>query len=154
MSLAFRITVSIVVLIGMIAMPLLVPTWTTKAAVAVGWVEILCAVVLAAALSRPKTSGLMWRVLAGLIFVTFAGYLTLELVASGGKFTVSKRSQNSVLSALAGLIVIGIPCLKFALRRPAEETVEDDPEEADDSDPEEAAEADPPSGREQFDRKT
>jgi hypothetical protein len=119
MSPAFRITVCIVVLIGMIAMPLLVPAWTTRATVAVGWVELLCAVVLAAVLSGPRTSGLMWRVLCGLIFVTFAGFLTLELIASGGTFTVSKRSQHSALSALAGLIVIGWPCLKYAIKGPA-----------------------------------
>lgn len=127
MSRGFRIVVAVVVLVGMIAMPPLVPAWTTKATLAVAWVELLCAVVLGAVIAPARISVGLWRVLAGLIFVTFVGYLVLELVASGGRITVSKRSQHSVLSALAGLIIVGWPCLKFALRGPAqEEAIEGD----------------------------
>ena len=140
MSLAFRIIIVVVVLIAMIALPLLVQAWTLAATIAISWVELLCACVLLAVLTPPRLSAAFWRVLAGLVFLTFVGYLAAELISSGGTLTTSKPSQHSVLSALLGLVLIGGPSLKYALRGREADQDETDPE-GNDTDETEGSEA-------------
>ena len=116
MSRGFRITVALAGIVGIVAFPMLISAWTPKATIITIWLEVLCVTLVAAVTTPPAISSVMWRSLAGLIFLTFVGYLIIELISSGGRITFTKPSQHSVVSALAGLIVIGLPCLKFALK--------------------------------------
>ena len=130
MSPAFRILVATILAIGMLAMPPLVPAWTRTATIVIIALELLCLQALLAVVLTGRARVLFMRTTAGSVFLTFLVYLVAELIASGGKITVARRSQASVLSALVGMIVIGWPCLKFAVRGPEPEPPinEDDPE--------------------------
>jgi hypothetical protein len=138
MSRAFRIILALIAIIAMVTLPPLVEKWTFKAVIAIGWLEVLCACLLAAACTPPTVSAILWRVLAGLLWLTFVGYLVAELIASGGTFTTSKTSQHSVLSALLGLVFIGGPSLKYALRGNAANPDDSGPEHVDPDEPEES----------------
>lgn len=116
MSRGFRITVAIAGIVGIVAFPTLMSAWTMKTTFITIWLEVLCVTLVAAATTPPAISSVMCRALAGFIFLTFVGYLTIELISSGGRITFTKPSQHSVVSALAGLVFIGLPCLKFALK--------------------------------------
>ncbi len=145
MSTSFRILVATILAIGMLALPPLVPAWTPKATFVIIALELLCLQAMLAVVLTGPARVLFMRTTAGSVFLAFLAYLVSELVASGGKITMARRSQASVLSALAGLIVIGWPCLKFAVRGPERESdvseQESDPVAADLRDDQE------PSGR-------
>ncbi len=70
-------------------------------------------------LSFLNPTGNRWAVRgAGLIvFLIYIGYLVAMLIESGGKFTWStRRSETTVLNAILGLIVFGIPGLTVAIK--------------------------------------
>lgn len=130
MSRGLGISLAVALVTAMVAFPLLVPSWTPKATIAIGWLELLCAVVVGAALAPNQAAEVLWRVLGVMVFLTFVGYLVAMLVAGGGRITWTKSSQASVVSAIAGLIMIGVPCLRMAFKR----TKEENPESSEDID--------------------
>jgi hypothetical protein len=92
--------------------PWLIPDWNPKSIVALGFVECMGACFFFGLLN-PDRFWWAWRVLAGLIFMTFSAYLVLELIKSGGAITF--RGDTSVVHAALGLCGLGLPALCYAL---------------------------------------
>ena len=71
---------------------------------------------LAVGLLAPTRFRLAFRILAGVVALTFAAYFITELWALlGGRTQSFRPGQPSALMAGLGLVVIGIPALVFAL---------------------------------------
>lgn len=57
-----------------------------------------------------------WRGAGALVFVTYACYVALMLIESGGRVTITpRRSEASAFNAICGLIAFGLPGLWFAI---------------------------------------
>ena len=99
-------------------MALMVDTWTTQAIVSI---SLLSGAALLGALwlISPKRFGWAGRVVAALVFLAYSAYLVYEFIFSGHEFRVVERSSNvSPRNALLGFVIIGLPCLWYALGKP------------------------------------
>ena len=89
--------------------------WSPKTVVIVILIEGALAL-LALAMIAPRRCAWAGRVLCGLVFLAYVGYLGLELWEDPGSIRdVGRRSESTAGNALLGLIVIGLPALAFAL---------------------------------------
>jgi hypothetical protein len=111
-----RWTLSPFVLLFAFTMPMLINGWTFGRMVLIGGMELMCACLLAGFWLPPRIGFWGFRVLAGLVFVAYAAYLIDEFLFSQKPSNgIGRRSDASPFNALLGLLVIGVPCLLFAV---------------------------------------
>jgi hypothetical protein len=78
---------------------------------------VAAALALLAGLWLPERFGrVAFRLLAGLVFAAYAAYFLVEYISwqRGAPVWAGRRSQPSLLSALMGLVAIGLPALLYA----------------------------------------
>ncbi len=86
-------------------------SWTPQSIAIVAGLD-LCAILLTFALYDPKRFRWAGRAAAGIVFIAYCLYL-LDRGLAGKKWVPTRRSEESPWNSLAGLIVIGLPCLRF-----------------------------------------
>ena len=121
------LTVSLVIF--MLALPPLVPTWTPSATLVIAMLEVLCGSVLVAMwwASRALPALRIGAAIVAVIFVLAAIDQLRAAVASGTPIIGGK-------TPIVGLFVIGVPCAIFAIRglpTPAEVGLHEAPEDGD-----------------------
>jgi hypothetical protein len=94
------------VLIFAVSMPLLMDNWTVKGTVMLAGLELVCLALLAGFWLPTRWGLWAFRILAAVVFVAYAAYVVDTLWLSKG------REYQS----LVGLLVVGLPCLWFALK--------------------------------------
>lgn len=126
-------TLSPLVLIFAIFMPLLIDGWTPLRVVLAVGMELMCAALLAGFWLPAGIGHWAFRILAGLIFLAYAAYVVYELFFTNTSFMISGRcSAASPFNALLGFLLIGLPSLwysalgRFTLRQPPESEINED----------------------------
>jgi len=89
------------------------PRWSVGSAAAIGGLDLL-AVLMILALYNPKRFQWAGRAATGLVFLAFLVYLVDE-IGSGHSWHFGPHSEPSPLNALLGLLIIGVPCLRYTL---------------------------------------
>jgi hypothetical protein len=87
--------------------------WSAESVFLVVGVDAL-GVLLLLALYKPERFHWAGRAATGLVFLAFVAYL-IDEIASGGSWHFGPRSEPSSLNALLGLLVFGVPCLRYTL---------------------------------------
>jgi hypothetical protein len=131
-----RWTLVPVLVLFAISTPTLVRSWTVERAVLAGGMSAV-ALCYAATLIWPRRLRWGGRVVAGAVFATYVAYAVHEWFFSGNTFRLAEpRSAASPRNSLLGLLIIGMPCLIYAIRgsRDRAEALEygdfDDPDDA------------------------
>lgn len=89
------------------------PQWTLGSATIIGGLDVL-AILMILALYNPKRFHWAGRTATSLVFLAFLVYL-IDEIASGHSWHFGPRSEPSPLNALTGLLIIGVPCLRYTL---------------------------------------
>lgn len=117
------------VLLFAVVMPLLVETWTLKLGGMIAGLEFLCLALLAGFWLPTRMGRWAFRILAGAVFLAYAGYLIDQFFFTDTPFRlVESRAETSPRNALLGFVIIGLPSLwyallgRFTLREPQPET--------------------------------
>lgn len=104
------------VLLFAVLMPVCIDEWTFGRVVLMFGMELMCVCLLAGFWMPPRIGFWAFRVLAGMAAVAYASYLVHEFFFTDKSFTVTdRRSDASPFNALLGFLVIGVPCLLFAV---------------------------------------
>ena len=105
----------LVLLFGLV-MPLLIEQWTPTRIAVMVVMEAMCLALLAGFWLPARFGHAAFRILTGLVFLVYAGYLLDESVfhAAGFKLTGSE-GEASPRNALLGFLIIGLPCLWYSL---------------------------------------
>ena len=104
------------VLIFAIFFPFALDDWTWLKALLLVGMELGCVALLAGLWLPARWGQWAFRVLASLVFLAYAAYLIYEFYFSHHKFHLTgHRSEASRDNALRGFIIIGLPCLWFAI---------------------------------------
>lgn len=114
-----RWTLSPFVLIFVLAMPFLIPTWTFAAVVLLVLVELACVALLAGFWLPSRHARVGFRVLAALVFLLYLGYIgdqLFELSRSDDPVGLLFRRDSPLLVAMSGMSAIGLPCLWYLVR--------------------------------------
>jgi hypothetical protein len=111
-----RWTLSPFVLLFAALMPFLIPAWTpASVAIALG-MELICLALLAGFWLPARFGHSGFRLLAGLVFLAYSAYLIFEFFFSTAPFKlIQARSETSPRNALMGFVIIGLPCLWYAI---------------------------------------
>lgn len=110
-----RWTVGPTIVVFLAAMPLLVPQWNLKTALMIGGFYAL-GVPMVLGLFIPGLGRVLFRIVAALVLVLYLAYFLSELKEHNWKLTRPKsRGEANPVNALLGLVIIGGPCLMFAL---------------------------------------
>ncbi len=126
-----RWTLSPFILIFALVIPFLIPEWTSAGVAIMVGIEIACLALLAGFWLPTKVANRAFRVLAGLVFVFYAGYLAQQFLFTDVAARIFERRGATPRNALIGFIVIGLPCLTFAIRGrfdPSSEESSDQPD--------------------------
>lgn len=124
-----RWTLTPIVLLFAVFMPLSIEAWTLVRVVLMAVMEMMCLCLLAGFWLPERMGHRAFRLLAGMVALCYVGYCTDQFFFSDEPVdTDAPRRRPSPLSALVGFLVIGYPCLRYALtgsfsengRRPAE----------------------------------
>jgi Na+/proline symporter len=111
-----RWSLSPLVLLFALLMPLLIEEWTPIGIVIMGGMALACLALLAGFWLPAHIGRWAFRVLAGLIFAAYASYLIHEFLFTDKQFKiVQSRGQASPRNALLGFVIIGLPCLMYAV---------------------------------------
>jgi hypothetical protein len=110
-----RWTLSPLLLIFAVFMPLLIEDWTPSGVVLMAGMELACLCLLAGFWLPRRLSVWAFRTLAALVFLAYAAYLVHEFFIRDAPLSRSGPGA-SPMGALAGFIVIGIPSFWFALK--------------------------------------
>ena len=89
------------------------PQWSLGSVTMIGGLDVL-AILIIFALYNPKRFHSAGRAATGLVFLAFLSYLVDE-IASDHSWHFGPRSGPSPLNALMGLLIIGVPCLRYTL---------------------------------------
>ncbi len=104
------------VLLFAVVMPLLVENWTLKLVAMIAGMEFVCLALLAGFWLPARIGRWSFRCVAGAVFAAYAGYLIYEFFFSDTPFRLSEsRSEASPRNALLGFVIIGLPCLWYAI---------------------------------------
>lgn len=113
---SWRWVLSPALLLFAIVMPLLTESWTLKQVVLMAGVELICACLLGALWLSGHLREVALRGLAWLVFLAYAAYLVDRVWFSSEPFQAwEPRSKASPRNALLGFLIIGLPCLWFAV---------------------------------------
>jgi hypothetical protein len=111
-----RWTVSPLVLLFAVLMPLLIEEWNPVRIIIMAGLELACLALLAGFWLPARVAHWAFRGLAGLVFVGYAAYLIHEFLFTDNEFKlVQSRGQASPRNALLGFIIIGLPSLMYAV---------------------------------------
>jgi hypothetical protein len=106
-------TLAPVLLLFIVLTALFHPQWSVESATIIGGLDGL-AILMISALYNPKRFHWAGRATTGLVFLAFLAYL-IDEIASGDSWHFGPRSEPSPLNALMGLLLIGMPCLRYTL---------------------------------------
>ncbi len=115
-----------------VLMPGLVESRTPQAIAVLIMVELMCVCLLAGFWLPSRFGRWAFRILAGVVFLTYAGYLVYEFGFDDAPFKLlESEGEASPRNALLGFVIIGLPCLWFALfgrftRKPPQPELADD----------------------------
>ena len=99
-----------------VAMPLLIDEWTPARIALMAVMEFMCVAVLAGFWLPPRFGQWAFRGFAGAVFLCYAAYFIHEWFFTNEPFRISERkSAASPRNALLGFIIIGLPCLWYAV---------------------------------------
>ncbi len=128
-----RWSLSPVVSLFGITLPLLVEKRTPEAIAAMAVMEFMCIALLAGFWLPRRYRSWAFRSLAGTVFLAYAAYLVFEFFFSETPFRISeRRSEASPRNALLGFFIFGLPCLcyallgRFSLRKPRMQPASDE----------------------------
>jgi hypothetical protein len=93
-------------------MALTVDSWTLSAPVVLVSGLDLAVLLLVVALYDPQRFNWAARGVTGIVFLAFVAYLIDELL-SGKSWRFGTRRET--LEALLGLLIVGLPCLRYSL---------------------------------------
>jgi hypothetical protein len=111
-----RWTLSPLVLLFAILMPFLIEKWTIMGAITMVGLELMCSTLLMGFWLPSRIGRLAFRVLAGLIFITYLSYLIYEFFFSDTPLRlIENSSETSPRNALLGFIIIGLPSLWYSI---------------------------------------
>ena len=111
-----RWTLSPLLLLFAILMPFLIEKWTLIAGILMAGMELACVALLMGFWLPSNIGHWAFRVLAGVVFLAYAGYLICEFFFSDAPFKLAEnRGETSPLNAMLGFIFIGLPCLWYSL---------------------------------------
>ena len=102
-----------IVLLFIIVTPFHKGEWSAQSVILVVGVDAL-GILLLLALYNPKRFHRAGRAATGLVFLAFLAYL-IDEIASGHSWHFGPRSEPSPVNALLGLVVFGVPCLRYTL---------------------------------------
>lgn len=102
-----------VLLLFIVLTALFHPQWSMESLTIIGGLDAL-AVFMILALYNPKRFHWAGRAATSLVFLAFLVYF-IDEIASGHSWHFGPRSESSPLNALMGLLLIGVPCLRYAL---------------------------------------
>lgn len=97
----------------LVGMPLLDHRWRPWSSIIIFGIDAT-AVLLLLALYDSKRYWWAARGVTGVVFIAYLGYLGDE-IQSGKPWRFGPRSEESPLNALLGLLIIGLPCLRYTL---------------------------------------
>ena len=97
-------------------MPLLINQWTPAGCVVMAFMEFLCVALLAGFWLPARFGHWAFRILAGLVFLAYVGYLIHESCFTDVPFKIFESDRKaSPRNALLGFFIIGLPALWYAL---------------------------------------
>jgi hypothetical protein len=100
-----------------VVMPLLLDNWTPGALAVMIGMELMCLSLLAGFWLPARIGQWAFRILAALVFLAYAAYLIHAFFFTHTPFKLAeRRSEASPRNALLGFVLIGLPCLWFALK--------------------------------------
>ncbi len=102
-----------VLLLFIVLTALFHPQWSLGSVTIIGGLDVL-AILMIFALYNPKRFHWAGRAATSLVFLAFLVYL-IDEIASGHSWHFGPRSASSPLNALMGLLIIGVPCLRYTL---------------------------------------
>ena len=102
-----------IVILFILVTPFRQGEWSAETVILLVGVDAL-GVLLLLALYNPERFHWAGRAATGLVFLAFAAYL-IDEISSGGSWHFGPRSEPSSLNALIGLLVFGVPCLRYTL---------------------------------------
>jgi hypothetical protein len=102
-----------IVILFIVLTPFRQGEWSAGSVILLVGIDAL-GVLLLLALYKPERFYWAGRAATGLVFLAFAGYL-IDEVTSGGSWHFGPRSEPSSSDALLGLLVFGVPCLRYTL---------------------------------------
>jgi hypothetical protein len=126
----FRCLAPVLFLCG-VGLPLLLDDWTPlKVILTAAW-SVGC---FAAIFALCDARRFPWaaRIVTGIIFLVYLGYLIDQFVFSGKPLEPTRRSEASAWNSIVGFIVIGLPAFwyttlgRFSLRKPEAQGEQDD----------------------------
>lgn len=105
-----------VLLVFAIGLPLLLDIETPLQYAVLAAMEVACVALLAGLWLRAPYSQWAFRFLSAVVFLAYAGYVVDEFFFSEHPITLdAERSEASPINAIAGLVIIGIPSLTYAV---------------------------------------
>jgi hypothetical protein len=111
-----RWSLSPLVLLFAILMPLVIEEWTLPRIIVMAGIELACLALLAGFWLPARIGHWAFRGLAGLVFVAYAAYLIHEFLFTDKPFKIlQSRGEASPRNALLGFVIIGLPCLMYAV---------------------------------------
>lgn len=106
-------TLAPVLLLFIVLTTVLHPRWSAESRSILFGLDLL-ALLMILALYNPKRFHWAGRAAMGLVFLAFAAYL-IDEIARGDSWHFGPRSEPTPLNALLGLLIIGVPCLRYTL---------------------------------------
>jgi hypothetical protein len=126
-----------ILLLFAVGMPLTVPD-DPPTARPVAYLLSVCAMLLALGLFNPRRFAWAFRIVCAMVALTYLAYMLEMFFSDGPFFGDGRRSSVSPVNSLLGFLIIGLPCLcyavlgRFTFRK--EEFEEDSPAEEDEED--------------------
>lgn len=110
-----RWTLSPFVILFALAMPWLIPKWTAAGVMGMVFMESMCVALLAGFWLPVRFGRWAYRALAGSVFFLYGAYLIYEFFLNPKPVKFGGRGRPSQFESLCGFIIIGLPCLWYAL---------------------------------------
>jgi hypothetical protein len=111
-----RLALSPFVVLFAVVMPFIIVKWTPLAVAIMVVMELLCVALLFGFWMPPRLGRWAFRILTGMIFLGYFGYVIYEFFFTMIPFRVAlHRGEASPFNALLGFVIIGLPCLWYSL---------------------------------------
>lgn len=111
-----RISLTPFLLLFAVLLPLAIPKWTPTGVAIVVALESMCIALLLGFWLPPRHRHWAFRGVAGLVFLSYTGYLIYEFFFTNGPLQLPRnRAEASPYNALLGFVFIGLPCLWYTI---------------------------------------
>ena len=97
-------------------MPLVLGEWDFLKIAIIAGLEILCFAVLLGFWAPERVGHAAFRIACLIVFLGYAAYLTAELLSGKPLLIPRSRAESSAVNAALGLVIIGLPALRYAIR--------------------------------------